>query len=713
MRLLCVLAERPGEVCSADYLLDRVWTGVVVAQTSVYQTIASLRRSLDDSGPASRYIATVPRKGYRLLAPVAPWEDAPAASERDRDVGASPAMSIASAPIAAPASAESRASTLLPRTMRARLALGAGVLLLVGAGAWAMLKSSFDAVAVVVDPIVDLSDDGSGRAYALGMTQELVGALGASRQFRVIAPVDTPPPAAAGTRYVLGGAVRLHEGRARVTLQLVDARDGVQVWANSFDRARTQPVAAQAEVAQSVARALSRYFDREGAPPPDLSAYDLYLLGRRQQLLRQAESIDRALHYYARALAADPDFALAHAGLAEAQLLTYWYQSAPFDGAVAAAEISIGHALDADPELAEGYAARGMLRIMQWRIDEAIADLQHAIAINPNLGEAYQRLGIAYDYAAQPQQALAAYDELLAIDPLHTNGYMRRGLILNDLGRFDDADRALARAYELQPELPNPLWARAQVRYAQGDVVGAVRYYRQAIARAPQRTDLHRELALLYLDIGDVESARAAVAAAASHGRGTDPEVASARAFLDAYLDGATSLRGRATQWRSLEATSDATRGIELAGLTLAAGEPAPAAALLPTGSERALRNTYSLAWSICEPCTAAAVIGASGTRDEARRAAAAADAWLDALHSAGYRIHGIEYARALRAAAAGRRDEAIAALERAHALGWRRGWIVTIEPAFAPLLREPRFKALDARMTQEAAAARAALASG
>src|SRR6185436_5116724 len=70
MRLLCVLAERPGEVWSADELLARVWPGVMVTQSSVYQAIAQLRRELGDDGDEARYIATVPRRGYRLVAAV-------------------------------------------------------------------------------------------------------------------------------------------------------------------------------------------------------------------------------------------------------------------------------------------------------------------------------------------------------------------------------------------------------------------------------------------------------------------------------------------------------------------------------------------------------------------------------------------------------------------------------------------------------------------
>src|SRR5262245_20276207 len=94
MRLLCVLAERPGEVWSAEELLERVWPGVMVTQSSVYQAIAQLRRVLGDDGEEARYIATVPRKGYRLVAAIealdaAPQVAAPAAAA-DQTTAAAP-----------------------------------------------------------------------------------------------------------------------------------------------------------------------------------------------------------------------------------------------------------------------------------------------------------------------------------------------------------------------------------------------------------------------------------------------------------------------------------------------------------------------------------------------------------------------------------------------------------------------------------------------
>src|SRR6516164_6661715 len=98
MRLLLCLAERSGEVVSIEELLDQVWSGVTVSSDSVYQAVASLRRLLGDDPKQPRYIATVPRLGYRMLAPVSPWTD-----HADGQIGLSTATS--NEPIAAPASA--------------------------------------------------------------------------------------------------------------------------------------------------------------------------------------------------------------------------------------------------------------------------------------------------------------------------------------------------------------------------------------------------------------------------------------------------------------------------------------------------------------------------------------------------------------------------------------------------------------------------------
>ncbi|HEY0339848.1 MAG TPA: transcriptional regulator, partial [Steroidobacteraceae bacterium] len=113
MKLLVYLAERAGEVVSIDELLDQVWSGVVVTQDSVYQAVASLRRLLGDDAKQPEYIATVPRLGYRVIAPVSPWIDA-------SEVAAEPSV-VPAVPDALPPA----------RRRKARLWLAAGATLVV------------------------------------------------------------------------------------------------------------------------------------------------------------------------------------------------------------------------------------------------------------------------------------------------------------------------------------------------------------------------------------------------------------------------------------------------------------------------------------------------------------------------------------------------------------------------------------------------------
>jgi DNA-binding winged helix-turn-helix (wHTH) protein len=169
MRLLVCLAERPGEIVSIDELLDRVWAGVTVAPDSVYQAVASLRRTLGDDSKQPAYIATVPRLGYQLVAAVGPWADATATSE--------------STPEAPP--------EFPPLTWGRRISLGASlaaalaaaVVLVVWIAGGSQRNSEAAAPAadpqtsIAVLPFLDLTDEMKHEIFVDGMTEELVDKL--------------------------------------------------------------------------------------------------------------------------------------------------------------------------------------------------------------------------------------------------------------------------------------------------------------------------------------------------------------------------------------------------------------------------------------------------------------------------------------------------------------------------------------------------------
>lgn len=710
MRLLCRLAQRPGEVVSLAELLDHVWPGVVVSQSSVYQAIAHLRRDLGDLEDTPRYIATVPRKGYRLVAAVT--------TERIRDPAVPPAAD---------------AGPRLRRNGKLFAVLGVTALLLASVAAIQYGGGPPEANAlptIAVLPFADLSAEADNEAFCAGLTDEVLNSLARVPDLRVIGRTSTArygDRATAsseigrvlGASHVLEGSVRQNGNRVRVSAQLVSTRDGIEVWANSFDRPASDAILIQTQIARAVVDALSVQLSPEAkgrlakAPTTQVNAYDMYLLGRHQQLRRTPEALDRAISYHEAAIAADPSFALAYAGLADAQMARYYYAGQPLDETAKRVQPIIDAALRIDPELAEAYAAWAVLLTEQWRTEEAIIALKRAIAINANYGEAYLRLGAAYEYDGRPKEALEAYDQVAVLDPLHTQLHVRRCLTLQNLGRYADAERACARGFELQPDIPNGLWARGLNALAQGRLAQAIEHHLAALARAPGRGDIRVELVMLYLDLGMQEQAAAQLELLRSAGEERGVTMAVAR-YLLATGD-VTALR-RHLAGLDLDTAEPRERidaayfALALDDVPLATRIAGDALVARPTIAADFQPGLYRTRWAVCEVCTAALLERSHGDGASAGRFESIANAHFDEVERNGHVWHGLHYLRAGVQAQSGDRAAALASLGRAVELGWRRAWQMRVDPALKSLRELPKFKELLATIDAANQASRAEL---
>ena len=255
MRLLLCLADRAGEVVSIDDLLAEVWAGVIVTPDSVYQAVTALRRLLGDDSRQPTYIATVPRRGYRLIAAVDMQVDVPEPmTSGDRSNGTRPLARIA-------------------RIAGAVFVLGvliSGYLLLrvpSPAQAVASTDPARTTKSIAVLPFLDLTDAMNEEPFADGMTEELIDKLSRSGGLQVSAPTSSfyykdkqvPLPDIArslGVTYVLDGSVRTSGSTMRVAARLVRARDGFIVWSATYDRPLGDKLKLQDEIADEAAGAL-------------------------------------------------------------------------------------------------------------------------------------------------------------------------------------------------------------------------------------------------------------------------------------------------------------------------------------------------------------------------------------------------------------------------------------------------------------------------
>jgi transcriptional activator of cad operon len=246
MRLLLCLAQAPGEVVSIDALLDQVWSGVVVTPDSVYQAVAALRRLLGDDAKQPAYIVTVPRLGYRLVAPVESLADAPDAPP--------------------PVRTSSRTYVLLALGL---LVVGSLTYYLIAernaASQAAAAAASPKAIAVL--PFLDLTDSMNEEPFADGMTEELIHRLSKVKGLRVPAPTASfyfkgkQLPVAEIARslhvsYVLDGSVRKSGETLRVAARLVRADDGYVVWSENYDRPLADKLMVQDDIASEVTSAM-------------------------------------------------------------------------------------------------------------------------------------------------------------------------------------------------------------------------------------------------------------------------------------------------------------------------------------------------------------------------------------------------------------------------------------------------------------------------
>jgi tetratricopeptide (TPR) repeat protein len=186
-----------------------------------------------------------------------------------------------------------------------------------------------------------------------------------------------------------------------------------------------------------------------------MEAYELYLLGRARQRKRTADDNLKAAEFFRRAVAADPQYALAQVGLAETLLNGLSLNRAPLEDVSAEAEPLINRALALNPELPDALAVKGWLLTEEFRLDEALPLLQRATKANPNDASSHRFLGNLYDRRADPHSALSRFSVAAELDPLDFISHVFSCQEFIDLGELEDAHESCQRARELEQ---NNMW---------------------------------------------------------------------------------------------------------------------------------------------------------------------------------------------------------------------------------------------------------------
>jgi TolB-like protein/Flp pilus assembly protein TadD len=349
---------------------------------------------------------------------------------------------------------------------------------------------------------VNVSDSAENEYFSDGLTEEILHTLNRLRELRVAARASSfsfkgrsVEIAEVARRLkvdvVLEGSVRRQGDRVRVAAELVDARSGFRIWAESYDRRLEDVFAIQDDIARQVVAALELVLSRASrgelprARPASLAAYDLYLRARaelRRPVAR--DGLDRAASLLDEALRADPAFAPAHAALCEAWLARYEELGREAES-FARAESACGRALSLDPDAGEVYVALGSLHLASGRHEQAEEELRHAATLPGSGVDALLALAQAHAARDRTEEAERELERAAQLDPGYWRVHRQRGHFYFRARRWADAARSYTEQVACSPDDPKAWNNLGAARYQAGELAGAAQAWRFSIELEP------------------------------------------------------------------------------------------------------------------------------------------------------------------------------------------------------------------------------------
>ena len=355
------------------------------------------------------------------------------------------------------------------------------------------------AKSIAVLPFDNLSRDPDNAFFAEGVQDEILTRLAKVADLKVIARTSTQKFKSApenlpdiakqlGVANILEGSVQKVNDQVRVNVQLINALTNAHLWAEIYDRKLTDIFAVESDIAKTIAETLqARLTGSEKSaitkqPTANEVAYELYLKGKSLWERRSGDNIPKAIAFYDQAIARDPNYALAYAGLAEAYVLLPYYTGARRGETVPKAREAISTALRLDPNLAEAHTANGkFLYGYEMDIHGSLREHQRAIELKPNDSTAHHWLGNDVLVAlGRFEEAIAEGKRAIELDPLSPVINADLGITLYLARRYDDAIAQLNKTLEIDPTFFYTHYNLGIVLQLKGDLSGAISEFEKA-----------------------------------------------------------------------------------------------------------------------------------------------------------------------------------------------------------------------------------------
>jgi TolB-like protein/DNA-binding winged helix-turn-helix (wHTH) protein/Tfp pilus assembly protein PilF len=467
--LLKLLLERRPDAVTREEIRERLWpVGVHVDfDRSLNKAVVKLREALGDDAESPRFVETMPRYGYRFIAPVATDPGPPEQVEEP-----TPAILL----LKAETVAEPSGQPLFPSAVRnRRLVLAiAGIGLVLGSAWFFVLPlwraSGTGAIhSLAILPLQNLSGDPSQNYFADGITDELTTDLARIGSLRVISRTSTMRYAGHSKTMaqvakelnvdaVIEGSVVRSGNRVRITAQLIDARRDTHLWAQSYERDLGEILELQGSVALNIAEQVKASlsteervaFQSHRSIKPE--AYEAYLRGRNEIGKQTQDSMRSSVQYFQRAIDLDPFYAGAYAGLADSFSLLANYGVRPPKEVFPRAEAAARKAMELEPSLGEAHASFAFVRHhFDWDWSGAEAEYKRALQLSPGLPQAHLRYAEYLSNAGRHEEALREISRARDLDPLSLTVASNVGRILFYARRYDEAIREMTDELALNP----------------------------------------------------------------------------------------------------------------------------------------------------------------------------------------------------------------------------------------------------------------------
>lgn len=479
---LLILVENHGHVVSKTELMQLLWPDTFVEESSLTQNISLLRRALTGIESDRQYIETIPKRGYRFIADIRYIDESTDTAHSRSVIDASEGLTGEHTDrfgITNPSALQHDE----PRPWFSRINLyvaAVAVCVLIGAlitlgyrlRQRASATEGLAGKTIAVLPFKTIGMDSENELLGLGMADAVIIRLSRLEELTVL-------PTGSVFRYtnrdkdaitigkelgvegVLDGTVQRQGDIVRVTAQLIRVSDGKTVWSIKHDEQQSNVFALQDSISQQLAASLipeisaTRKRTVWARPTANTEAYQAYLMGMHFWNRRTRESLVKAIQYLEEAVQKDPNFAQAHATLADCFFLSGLdeYRSMPMDEAIKRAEASADRALELDITLAEAHTVKAGIYLNRRQHEDAGREFERAIELKPTYAIAHLRYGYFLMWSLKIDEALSHMRRAQQLDPASPITNAALGSMLMTARDNDESIKYSQRALELEPDM--------------------------------------------------------------------------------------------------------------------------------------------------------------------------------------------------------------------------------------------------------------------